>query len=162
MNKSKNQFQKVARKNNNGRNKRSWPVTILALLLAFQGFAILFLAIYQLALMDLSLLLKPMVLFEEYSLTVERVAFWGLGMLGLIACIGFLRIWSFAWILAIAQQGFILTLAIILYFQERPIYIYPLMAFSIFMVIYLHYSDVMATFRTRPITEEWGGIDEQE
>ncbi|MFU8772958.1 MAG: hypothetical protein ACNA8H_11130 [Anaerolineales bacterium] len=161
MNKSKNHTQKKQQNNNSSGNRRSWPVTVLALLLAVQGIAMFILAIFNLFEIDRFLVFTPRDFFGDYPLAVKGVAFIGLSLLSLIACVGFFRLWSVAWMLAMTQQGLSLTLTIFLYFQDKPVYIYPIMVFCILIVIYLHYSDVITTFRTQPITEEWGGIDEE-
>jgi hypothetical protein len=162
MNNPKNHIQKRQKVNESNGIKRSLPVTILGLLLVLQGIAMAFLAIYHLTLIDISILIAPLNIFEEFPYNLKGLAFLGLSLLGLVAGIGFLRMWTIAWMLAISFQGFSLALSFIIYFDNKPIYVYPVMAYCIFMVIYLHYSEVMSAFRTQPITEEWGGIDEEE
>jgi hypothetical protein len=162
MHKKNIHFQEKQKVNETNGKRRTWPVTILGLLLVIQGIAFAFLAIYHLTLIDISILIAPLNLFEEFPYNLKWLALLGLSLLGMVAGIGFLRMWSIAWMLAIAFQGFSLALSLILYFDDKPIYVYPVMAYCIFMVIYLHYSEVMSTFRTQPITEEWGGIDEEE
>lgn len=151
----------VSEQTYNKSSKRSWTVTILAFLLTIQGLGMLALASYHLTLVNLSLVITPGELLTEFPVAMTGLAFYGLGLLGLLASLGFFRLWPFAWVLAITQQGLNLTVAISLYFQNKPFYIFPMMLYSILMVIYLHYSDIIATFRTRPVTEEWGGIDEE-
>jgi hypothetical protein len=158
---SDNQNTKVRKFTNKRPKTRSWPVTILALLLAIQGIAMFILATYHITLVDLGMVLTLMDFLSEDPLVMRGIAYYGLGALGLFASLGFFRLWPLAWMLGIVQQGLTLTMALILYFQNKPVYIYPMMVYGILMVIYLNYSDVTNSFMTRPITEEWGGIDEE-
>jgi len=141
--------------------RRSWPVTVLALLLAIQGIALLGLAAYHITLADFSLVLSPFDLILEHPNEFMGISYGVLGALGIFASISFFHLWKFAWILAILQQFIILAVAIALYFQGKPFFIFPMMIYGIMMVIYLNYSDVINSFQTRSITEEWGGIDEE-
>lgn len=141
--------------------RRSWPVTILALFLAIQGIALFGLATYHINLADFSLVLSPFDLIFEHPNEFMGISYGALGALGLFASISFLNLWKFAWILAILQQFITLAVAIALYFQGKPFFIFPMMIYGIMMVIYLNYSDVINSFQTRPMTDEWGGIDEE-
>jgi hypothetical protein len=140
---------------------RTWPVTLLALLLVMQALAMFIIAAYYISLVEFDFTPTPQDLTVDLPLTLNASAFIGLGVLGLLAGIGFFRLWRTAWFLAISLQGLSLLFAIIKYFQYKPVYGYIIMVFCIFMVIYLNYSDVLATFRTEPSVKEWGGIDEE-
>jgi hypothetical protein len=77
-----------------------------------------------------------------------------LGLLALLAGIGFLRLWRTAWLMAMLLQGLSLVTALVLYFNHKPVYVYVLMVYSILIVVYLNYSEVYATFQPASILEE--------
>jgi hypothetical protein len=70
-----------------------------------------------------------------------------LGVLALAAAIGFFRVARGAWLLAVLVQGIDLALALVLYFADRPAFVYGMMVYGIVMVLYLHQADVQAAFR---------------
>ena len=96
-------------------------------------------------------------LAEELDLDrMEDVAtgtvFMPLSVLALVAAFGFLGLWRHAWTLASLLQGLTLLIALLLYLDRKPWYIYVLMLYSIVMVLYLHDGDVRHPFRTQPVT----------
>jgi hypothetical protein len=130
---------------------RPWPVTVLGLLLLGQAAGLLLIAIYH--------LVGPVVSWDvlvEAAAARSRAAVVGL-MLACLAClagltaVGFWRMWGQAWLQAMLLQALCLLLALILYFWQKPGFVYLLMAFSIFMVLYLNYYEVRAAFGERPI-----------
>ena len=74
-----------------------------------------------------------------------------LALLSLFATIGFFRHWPVAWVTAMSVQGLSLLMTLLLYFDERPPYIYIIMIYCIFLVAYLHHSDVKRRFRPREL-----------
>jgi hypothetical protein len=86
--------------------------------------------------------------------SILGVLFIPLSLPALIAAIGFLRLWSSAWLNAMLVQGLSLAVAIGLYVGPQPPYVYAVMLYSIFMVAYMHYYDVRVTFHTQSIAEE--------
>lgn len=144
---------------NTQRNGRSWAVIILAILLFFQAIGLFVIAVnhpsleylYSLTLVD------PVV---SLPLFLRGWAFFALSLLALIAAIGFIRIWNLAWFCAISLQGLCLLIAVVIYFQDRPGYVFLVMPYAIMMTIYLNYSDISLTFRADQIIKEFGGIDE--
>jgi hypothetical protein len=98
-------------------------------------------------------------LAEEFDLErIENVAistvFMPLSVLALVAAFGFLGLWRHAWTLASMLQGLTLLIALLLYLDSRPWYIYILMLYSIVMVLYLHDGDVRHPFRTQPVATD--------
>jgi hypothetical protein len=146
---------------NNGTKKRSWPVTILGLLLIFQAIGLFGLGALHFSWVDLEGELTPQDFAIDLPVSMRGVAFIALGFLALLAAAGFLRLWTSAWLYAVMVQGLSLGMAIFLYFRERSYYAYPLMLYCIIMVIYLNYSEVLFTFRTERPVKDWGGIDER-
>ena len=129
---------------------RPWPVTAHALLLLMgaAGFALMG-ALYLLPLG----VLWPM---TEALWNTQRAAvvtgflFLLLAGLAFAAAVGFLRVARGAWLLGVLVQGINLMLALLLYFQGRPAYVYGMMVYGILMVLYLHQADVQAAFRPAP------------
>lgn len=126
---------------------RSGPVTMLGLLLLLQAFG----------LFDLGLFFFTGGLGLRRSLIIERliaepinalamgIIFIPLALLGLLAGIGFLRLWRVAWMMAMFTQGLSLLAALMLYFNQRPGYVYIIMLYSIFLVIYLNTAEISTT-----------------
>ena len=77
------------------------------------------------------------------------ILFMPLALPALLAGISLLRLRPSAWTLAMLTQGLGLTMALVIYSREKPIYIYPLMIYSIVAVLYLNYNDVQIAFRPR-------------
>ncbi len=63
------------------------------------------------------------------------------------------------WLLAAIAQGFILAVSLWLYTLFQPGYVYPIMAYSILMILYLNSHDVRVVFRRgRKAKQELGGV----
>lgn len=125
---------------------RPWPVTALAGLFFIQALGLA--ALGTLLLVNEAFAWQVELLNYNFhpSATSEAALFYLLGAFLLPASLGFFRRWQYAWSYASFMQGLILLISLILYFGTRPVYVYPLMAFSIFLVIYLHQVDVQLTF----------------
>jgi len=72
-----------------------------------------------------------------------------LSLPALVAGIGLLRLRPSAWTLAVLTEGLSLTMALVIYSRDKPIYIYPLMIYTIVTVLYLNYNDVQVAFRPK-------------
>ena len=118
-----------------------WPVRLLTLLLLLQAFIYVTLPVLAI---DWSLL--PLVLWLTY---VSEIAMLALGVLGLIAAIGFALLRPPAWLEAMLVQGLFLLLGLVVYARYRPenTGLYLLMLFSIVLVLYLNLGDVRQVFR---------------
>jgi uncharacterized membrane protein len=64
-----------------------------------------------------------------------------------------------AWFIAVAVQGLSLLGALVQYVRSRPPYVFLLMAYCIFMVIYLHYYEVQEPFERKKIDTEMAGME---
>jgi hypothetical protein len=78
---------------------------------------------------------------SAYSLTA---------LVALLAAFGLWGRRANAWHFAMLAQGITLGASLTLYFNSRPGYIYILMAFAIYMVLYLHNEEIQLIFHTRP------------
>lgn len=129
---------------------RPWPVTAnaLLLLLGSAGFALM----GALSLLPLGVLwpLSPALWNTQRAAVLTGFVFSLLATLSLAAAAGFLRVARGAWLLAVLVQGLNLALALVLYFEGRPAYVYLMMVYGILMVLYLHQADVQAAFRPAP------------
>jgi hypothetical protein len=84
------------------------------------------------------------------------MAFGSLGLLALVAGLGFLWLWQTGWPTAMLVQGMGLLVSLGLYLRSNPPYIFGLMSYCILMVIYLHHPDVQQAFQTKKLQEsEW-------
>ncbi len=129
--------------------KRPWTVTLLAILLLVEGVGLIYLGgfnINKIALLSNSFLY---IFASNIPVILRSAGFFALGLLGVLASIGFFRIWRYAWISAMLLQGLCMIIALDSYFRDKPFYVFILMIYSITMVIYLNYSEVILTFRTK-------------
>lgn len=140
--------------------KRPWVVTSLGLLLVLQAVGFPLVGAAYLSWLDLGWEFLPQNVGRDALSIVIGAVFLALGVLAWLTAIGFFRLWAESWLSAIALQGLNLLMAILLYFQEKPFFAYLLMAYGIFMVIYLNYSEVAAAFRPAQMASYWSSKDE--
>ena len=129
------------------RARRPWPVTANALLLLLGGLGFVVMAAMFLGPLGVSWPFTPELWEAHRDEVVLGFMFGLLAALALAAALGFLRVARGAWLLAVLVQGVDLTLALLLYFDNRTAYVYGLMVYGILMVLYLHQADVQAAFR---------------
>lgn len=79
---------------------------------------------------------------------VTGLLYWFLCIPTLLIGIFFLRIWRYAWSMALALQIILLSLALIIYFIYRQPYVYLVMLYSIFLVFYLNHYEVQQAFKS--------------
>jgi hypothetical protein len=79
-----------------------------------------------------------------------------LAILALVAAFGLLRLWRSAWLNAMLVQGMVLLFLLLAHFQGKisDLADYGLLAFAIFIVVYLNYSEVKAAFTPLPEQDE--------
>ncbi len=140
--------------------RRPWPVTALGLLLLLQALGLFSFGLFHfekvnlLARSDQPLGVTGAELLAEITQSsLISLVFIPLSLLALVTGIGFLRLWRIAWLNAVLIQGLSLGIAIIFYLQHQPAYVYAIMLYSIFMVIYLHHSEVQSTFNASMLEE---------
>ncbi len=122
---------------------------MLSFLMIVEAFALLSLGSFKLLqiqngklIMDTAVLDSPVVILSM-----------SLSILAIMAAIGFFRLWRFAWISAMLVQGIVISFLLTVHFTGQTTYIvdYGVMAFAIFIVIYLNYNEVHAIFRSTVI-----------
>ena len=111
---------------------RPWAVTAIAWLLLVELGGLAALAVFNIA--------RPVVALAGLVL----------GLLALVAAIGFARLRRGGWVNAVLVQGGVLALALYLDFRSHPMYADIMMVYGIIMVLYLHQADVQAAFRLAP------------
>lgn len=127
---------------------RPWPVTALALLLLLQSLAYFGFGLWRISELNLNWgLSAELLIFGLLANLFTSTIFVPLSLLGLWAAVGFLRVWSSAWLNAMLLQGLSLLTALIVYFNQEPGFVFIIMGYSIVMVIYLLAPDVQNTFR---------------
>jgi hypothetical protein len=140
--------------------RRNWPVLILGLLLLIQGIISFFIGGLYAVIIEFDWEITAEDFLINIPLGLRGGVYIAIGILAVLAAIGFFRLWPGAWLNAVMVQGTSLLIALFLYFHERPFYIYIIMVFNIFIVIYLNYSEVKEAFHSRPLENEWNELDE--
>ncbi len=127
-----------------GQADRPWPVKALTWLLALESVLLGLTGFFHLqgseSVLDL-LLEHPFF-----------AAFIPLGLLALIATLGFLQLRPGAWVIAMLVQGLTLLTALVAYFGagSRSPVLYIMMFCAVIMVLYLNYAEVPLVFRVQP------------
>ncbi len=67
-------------------------------------------------------------------------------VLTLLAALGFLLLRRRGWLLAAISQGAVVATGLWLYAAYEPVYVYPIMAYAVLMILYLNVHDVRAVF----------------
>jgi hypothetical protein len=149
------------RQSRRGSGERPWSVTMLGFLLFLQGMFLLALGLTSG--IPLYLLLtggvEEVTRWTGLGLEAQRQALpdWiaglillPLALLSVVAMLGFLRLWRGGWVYAMFVQGLILLASLIFYVRGTADY--ATMAFGVFIVLYLNYAEVRASFRP-PLAE---------
>ncbi len=137
-----------------GSRSRSWAVNVVGYLLLVQTLWFVFLSFtHFLKKIQPEKRLHPFALWlaTHFALAVDNnlllwVFFAALAVLGGLATVGFFRVRRSAWGIAIALQCLNLMTALVLYFTEKPFYVYVMMIYGVILVLYLNYSEVEASF----------------
>jgi hypothetical protein len=135
---------------------RPWLVSILGLLLLLQAAGLFDLGLFFFTRglgLNRSLIVEAFITVPINSLALG-VVFIPLALLALLAAIGFFRLWRAAWLMAMLLQGLCLLAALVLYFNQRPGYVYIIMLYSILMVLYLNYFEMSTTLPPAASLEE--------
>ncbi len=132
---------------------RSWPVRATAVLLLLQAIGLGGFAVYRITQLDWRFLEQGITqesITPEYVDAILLVAmFIPLALLALVAAVGFVFLFRIGWLLGAIAQGLILLACLNLYFQHKPVFVYPIMVYSIIMVLYLNSFEVRIAFQPR-------------
>lgn len=126
---------------------RPWPVTALALLIFLEAVGLAGIGYLNLRDLPTDWTFDVWALFLDVPLALRGTAFFLLAAGCLPIVLGFLRLWPGAWLYAMGTQAAVLLIALVLYFSIRPFYVHGLMAYAVFIVAYLNYSEVQIAFR---------------
>jgi hypothetical protein len=71
-----------------------------------------------------------------------------------VSALGFLFMRRRGWLLAAISQGLSLAICLWLYTELQPVYVYPIMAYCVLIILYLNSQDVRTVFHVRRETVE--------
>lgn len=143
-------------------HKRPWPTTAVSLLLAGQAVGYLVLNVWHgftVAAETEEAVSLQQALAGVFKTVAFSVTLFVLVVLALFAIVTIRRRWASAWLNALVVQTVGLGLALVLYFTSRPFYAYVIMAYALYVVVYLILPGVQAAFLPPPAPGK--GLDEQ-
>lgn len=144
---------------------RPWPVKAVGLLLFLQAVGMFGMGLFYLDTSDLADRLietvGPDIRAVFQYVTGDAVAgifLIQLSLLALLAGFGFWRMRRNAWMNAMLLQGLSLSLVLVRYFTgAKTLGMYILMAYAVFMVLYLNHYEVRMAFRLASIPQHPAG-----
>ncbi|MDP9481123.1 MAG: hypothetical protein M3R38_36570 [Actinomycetota bacterium] len=123
------------------------PVRAIGLLLVLQVVGIVGLGLYESTLVDWRAI-SPEKAPPQGVIEVAAFALFAPpAVLTLLSGLSFLLLRRRGWLLAAIAQGLSLAVCLWLYTLFQPGYVYPIMAYSILMILYLNSHDVRVVFR---------------
>jgi TRAP-type C4-dicarboxylate transport system permease small subunit len=123
------------------------PVRAIALLLMLEAAGIVAYGAYELSRVDWrSVIAAREVPSGEVVVTLRLVMFAPAVVLTLLASLGFLLLRRRGWLLAAISQGAVVATGLWLYVAYEPVYVYPIMAYAVLIILYLNVHDVRAVF----------------
>ncbi len=123
------------------------PVRAIALLLMLEAAGIAAYGAYELSRVDWrSVVAAREVPSGEVVDALLLVLFAPAVVLTLLASLGFLLLQRRGWLLAAISQGAVVATGLWLYAAYGPVYVYPIMAYAVLMILYLNVHDVRAVF----------------
>ncbi|MEZ4712978.1 MAG: hypothetical protein R3A44_37660 [Caldilineaceae bacterium] len=139
---------------------RRWPVRFTSVLLLLQAVGIIYLVGYYFSHIDPTRHMPPLeelvgYTFEMLPTLVQDsliigILFTPLVLLTVASAIGFIFLWRGGWVLTMLCQGVILFLSLAIFFNRPAVIMWPihiLMAYSVFLVLYLNSSGVQLVFQ---------------
>ena len=123
------------------------PVLAIALLLMLEAAGIAAYGAYELSRVNWrSVVAAREVPPGEVIEALVMVLFAPAVVLTLLAALGFLLLRRRGWLLAAISQGVVVATGLWLYAAYEPMYVYPIMAYAVLMILYLNVHDVRAVF----------------
>ena len=122
------------------------PVRVIGFLLILEVAGLLALGAYEFSRVDwrgIDLTNPPQNVIEVAAFALFAPP----AVLTLLSGLSFLLLRRRGWLLAAIAQGLILAVCLWLYTLFQPGYVYPIMAYSILMILYLNSHDVRVVFR---------------
>ena len=133
-----------------------WPVRLVSLLLLLQMGAIIGAFSYYIKRASLGIDLNdPSLVFENIEdipqplldALMFGITFLPIVLVLVLASVGFLFLRRSSWMIAMILEGFTLFLCLSFYFNTDMRLIHPIMAYSVFIVLYLNSAGVRSVFR---------------
>jgi hypothetical protein len=124
------------------------PVRAIGLLLALQVVCLVGLGAYEFLQVDWRKV-GPETPSRQVIEAVTLALFVPPAVMTLMSALSFLLLRRRGWLLAAISQGLSLGLCLWLYSQNQPWYVFPIMAYSVLMILYLNSQDVRVVFHPR-------------
>jgi hypothetical protein len=124
------------------------PVRVIGLLLILEVIGIMGLGANEFTHVDW----RQIDIDEPSRQTIEAgvfVLFAPPAVLTLLSALSFLLLRRKGWLLAAIAQGWSVAVCLWLYSQFQPLYVYPIMAYCVLMILYLNSHDVRMVFHPR-------------
>jgi hypothetical protein len=128
------------------------PVRAIGLLLILQLVGLVGIGAYEFAQVDWQSIDLDATPPPQAIEAVALALFVPSAVLTLLSALSFLVLRRRGWILAAIGQGLSLAICLWLYSELQPWYVYPTMAYSIVMILYLNSQDVRTMFHPRRAT----------
>jgi hypothetical protein len=123
------------------------PVRAIGLLLMLEAAGIVAYGAYELSRVDWrSVVAAREAPSRDVVEVLALVLFGPAVVLTLLASLGFLLLRRRGWLLAAISQGAVVATGLWLYAAYEPVYVYPIMAYAVLMILYLNVHDVRAVF----------------
>ena len=123
------------------------PVWAIGLLLMLEAAGIAAYGAYEILQVDWRRVVSTRTMpSREVVETLALVLFAPAVVLTLLAALGFLLLRRRGWLLAAISQGVAVATGLWLYAAYEPVYVYPIMAYAVLMILYLNVHDVRAVF----------------
>ena len=133
------------------------PVRTIGLLLILEVAGLLALGLYEFTRVDWRGIDPTQVPPQAVREVAAFALFAPPTLLTLLSGLSFLLLRRRGWLIAAIAQGLILAVCLWLYTLFQPGYVYPIMAYSILMILYLNSHDVRVVFRAERGARQWLG-----
>jgi len=124
------------------------PVRVIGLLLILEVLGLAGLGVYEFAQVDWQQL-RPGAPQQQAIEVLALLLFVPPAVMTLLSALSFLLLRRRGWLLAAIAQGVSLAICLWLYSEFQPVYVYPIMAYCILMILYLNSQDVRVVFHPR-------------
>jgi hypothetical protein len=121
------------------------PVRVIGLLLILQVIGLAGLGAYEFVQVDWQRV-RPETPSQQAIEVVALALFVPPAVMTLLSALSFLVLRRRGWLLAAIAQGLNLGICLWLYTRFQPVYVYPIMAYCVLMILYLNSHDVRVVF----------------
>jgi hypothetical protein len=129
---------------------RSWSIRVIGLLLLVQAIGLVSISLSKSIRINWQQALRGEALSAQaMEAVVISGMFLPLAILAVVAALSILWVSRIGWLFAMIVQAVTLLVCLTLYFQHKPIFIYPLMLSCIILILYLNSFDVHLAFHVR-------------